>query len=159
MHGLEATDGEPFGVFRGEPGLETYDVRVGGHGATPAGLVRAELAVFDATLASQLEELDRIIRRGHFAEDGSADNFNAVLILCAWAHGEWVRIHPFPNGNGRTARILVNSIGLRYGLPAFMRIRPRPGSDYEYAAYQAMEGNWKAGIPVCIDMYLAALGG
>ena len=34
---------------------------------------------------------------------------------------EWIRIHPFANGNGRIARLWVNSIAMRYDL------RPRVG--------------------------------
>jgi hypothetical protein len=26
----------------------------------------------------------------------------SVLTLCAYTHGEWIRIYPFANGNGRT---------------------------------------------------------
>ena len=109
-----------------EVGLEYYDVEVGGLPGAPAERVAAELAVFDRTLAEQLDELDRTVRREHLDEDVTSDTITAAIILCAWAHGEWLRIHPFPNGNGRTARILVNGIALRYGLPAFMRVRPRP---------------------------------
>jgi hypothetical protein len=104
-----------------------------------------------------LEEFDRAIRRDHFVEDLTADNINAVVILCAWAHGEWVRIHPFPNGNGRTSRILVNSIAQRYGLPAFMRVRPRPGDEYAWVASQAMVGDWQAAIPLFMRLYDEAL--
>ena len=32
------------------------------------------------------------------------DNTDAVVKLAAWAHGEWIWIHPFINGNGRPAR-------------------------------------------------------
>lgn len=158
MHGLEPTDGEPFGVFRGEAGLEDYDIEVGLRLGTPAARVREELADFDRTIEARIAEQDRSIRRGHFAEDCTADNVEAVLILCAWAHGEWVRIHPFPNGNGRTARILVNAIALRYGLPAFLRLRPRPGPEYEWVARQAMDGNWQAAIALFQRLYRAALG-
>ncbi len=157
MRGLEPTDGEPFGAYRGEAGLEDYDVEIGGHPGAPAERVAADLAAFDRTLAERLEELDRTIRPGHGDEDLTADNVNAAIILCAWAHGEWVRIHPFPNGNGRTARILVNSIALRYGLPAFMRVRPRPGSAYAWVAHQAMEGTWTAAIQFFVRLYDAAL--
>ena len=30
--------------------------------------------------------------------------------LSSFVHAEFVRIHPFPDGNGRTARILMNFI-------------------------------------------------
>jgi len=159
MQGLESTDGEPHGAFRGEASVEEYDVQIGPHPGTRAELVRAELAAFDRTLAQQLDELDRTIPSGRLTEDGAEDNINAVIILCAWAHGEWVRMHPFPNGNGRTARILVNCIALRYGLPAFLRLRPRPGPEYEWVAGEAMLKNWQAAIPLFQRMYEAALPG
>ena len=130
---------------------------VGGHRGTPPDRVAAELAAFDRTLAERLEELDRTIRREHLDADLTADTVNAVIILCAWAHGEWVRIHPFPNGNGRTARILVNSLAVRYGLPAFMRIRPRPGAAYAWVAHQAMDRKWTAASPLFLRLYAAAL--
>lgn len=157
MRGLSSSEHEPFGVFRGEPDLPDYNVRIGDRLGTPANLVARELEAFDRTLADSLAELDRIIRRAHLHDDLTADTVNAVIILCAWAHGEWVRIHPFPNGNGRTARILANAIAVRYGLPAFMKVRPRPGQAYAAVANEAMTGNWKAAVPLFVQMYLAAL--
>lgn len=157
MRGLEPTEREPIGAYRGEAGLEDYDVEVGGLPGVPAERVAAALEVFDGILAAQLDEMDRTVRREHLHEDATGDTVTAVIILCAWAYGEWLRIHPFPNGNGRTARILVNSIALRYGLPAFMRVRPRPGAAYAWTAHQAMEGNWTAAIPLFVQLYKAAL--
>lgn len=102
MRGLEPADGEPFGTYRGEAGLESYDVEVGGLPGAPAERVAAALAAFDRILAEQLDEMDHTVRREHLDEDLTGD-------ACI----------PVPNGNGRTAQILVNSIALRYGLPAF----------------------------------------
>jgi hypothetical protein len=48
-----------------------------------------------------------------------------VIDLCAWVHAEWVRIHPFANGNGLTARLWANSLAVRYGLPPFIRFAPK----------------------------------
>ena len=56
-----------------------------------------------------------------------------------------VRIDPFRNGNGRTARILTNAILMPYGLPPVMRqrLRPRQASPTGYAGAVGMEGNAK----------------
>jgi hypothetical protein len=54
------------------------------------------------------------------------DQLDAVILLAARAHARWVEIHPFVNGNGRTARMWANWILVRYGVPAFVRLRPRP---------------------------------
>ncbi|WP_366522456.1 Fic family protein [Flagellatimonas centrodinii] len=72
----------------------------------------------------------------------------AVLEVCAWAHAEWVRIHPFANGNGRSARLWANGIAMRYNLPPFVRLRPRPDAGYAAAGAQAMRGNWQPTVTV-----------
>ena len=38
--------------------------------------------------------------------------------LAAWTHAEFVRIHPFPDGNGRTSRLMMNYQLLANGFPA-----------------------------------------
>lgn len=51
--------------------------------------------------------------------------------------------HPFANGDGRTARLWANSLAMRYGLPPFVRLRPRPdGND----SRKAMLGDWEATV-------------
>jgi Fic family protein len=76
-----------------------------------------------------------------------------VLTFMSWAHGEWARIHPFANGNGRIARIWANWIALRYGMPPFARLRPRPaGVAYANAAAASMAGNHEAMIPIFRQM-------
>ena len=96
---------------------------------------------FEDTLQRAVSVLDALIGPG---QDLSVDQLAAVIDLCAWTHAEWVRIDPFANGNGRTARLWANCIAMRYGLPAFVRLRPRPGGGYEAAAAEAMQGRWQA---------------
>lgn len=38
--------------------------------------------------------------------------------LAAWTHAEFVRIHPFPDGNGRTSRLIMNYQLMAHGFPA-----------------------------------------
>ncbi|MFP5232432.1 MAG: Fic family protein [Acidobacteriota bacterium] len=56
-------------------------------------------------------------------------------------HAEWIRIHPFANGNGRTARLWANLVAMRYGLPPSIRLRPRPNLGYREAPARAMHGD------------------
>ena len=65
-----------------------------------------------------------------------------MIVLCAWAHAEWARVHPFANGNGRTARLWANSLAMRYNLPPFVRLRPRPDGKYGAVCQAAMLGDW-----------------
>lgn len=139
MQGLKA---EPryVGAFRGEPGLERTGVKIGAFRGVPAAQVAAELKRFEVRLRAAVKQLDRVIPAGAAL---NADQCGAILDLCAWAHAEWVRIHPLANGNGRTARLWANFLALRYGLPPFVRLRPRPDDGYGDAGAQAMRGNWE----------------
>ncbi len=140
MENLTAPDAGFVGAFRGEPGLEKIQVRVGVHYGVNAAQVAEELAGFERKLHALLRELDAMLPTG---QDPDADQFAAVVDLCAWVHTEWVRIHPFANGNGRTARLWANFIAMRYGLPPFIRLRPRPNYGYGEAGSKAMQGDWK----------------
>ena len=128
------------GKFRGEPGLERTGVKIGAFRGVAAAQVSAELKRFEARLKAAVKQVDRAIPAGATL---NADQCDAVIDLCAWAHAEWVRIHPFANGNGRTARLWANFLALRYGLPPFVRLRPRPDDGYGDAGGQAMRGNWE----------------
>lgn len=106
----------------------------------PASSVKAELAQFQASLRTEVTKLDGLIPARTTIR--GTDHIEEVLNLAADTHGEWVRIHPFVNANGRTARLWANWIALRYGLPAFIRLRPRPsGNTYASAAERSMHGD------------------
>lgn len=142
MEGLEPEDGNPYyiGRFRGEPEIEYVQVSVGENWGVDSQRVAAELRRFEAKLQTLVAELDALLP---FNQNPDDDQKEAVLDLCAWAHAEWVRIHPFANGNGRTARLWANFIATRYGLPPFVRLRPRPNAGYGGAGVESMHGDWQ----------------
>ncbi|HTW25404.1 MAG TPA: Fic family protein [Candidatus Baltobacteraceae bacterium] len=140
MRDLSVPNARYVGAFRGEAGLENLQVRVGANYGVASADVAKELALFEAKLQSIVAELDGLLPVGH---EPDADELAAIVDVCAWAHAEWVRIHPFANGNGRTARLWANSLALRYGLPPFVRLLPRPNVGYAEAGAKAMRGDWE----------------
>lgn len=129
------------GHLRGDPTvaeLVGYEVGVGPEG--PDGypekmgvwsvlLPDAVDGLLAATHAA-LTRLDGILPVG--TRPASVDELDAVVGLTARIHGEWVRLHPFANGNGRIARVWAAWLALRYGLPVFVTVKPRP-DDLAYA--------------------------
>ena len=140
VRGLDVPHARFVGAFRGETGLESVQVIVGANYGADSASVAAELTRFEAKLQTLVAELDALLPVG---QEPDADQLAAIVDLCAWAHAEWVRIHPFANGNGRTARLWANSLAMRYGLPPFIRLRPRPNASYGDAGAKAMQGDWK----------------
>lgn len=62
------------------------------------------------------------------------------IIKAAKAHFDFVTIHPFIDGNGRTARLLMNLILLQYGYPpAIIRVKNR--ADYILAVEKAQNNH------------------
>jgi fido (protein-threonine AMPylation protein) len=128
------------GTFRGEPDPDLVDYEVGVGPVMPDGWtdrvgvwaadVANATAVFFGQLQAALTTLDSVVAPG--ARPTTVDVLAEVVGVVAVAHGEWVRIHPFVNGNGRSARLLAAHISLRYGLPIFVTLKPRPG-DVAYA--------------------------
>jgi hypothetical protein len=153
VEGLNIPVENYIGRFRGAPGLENCQVGIGRYLGVRADLVPAQLKAFEQELQRKVKLLDAQIGPDLTERDLSAKQICEVLKLCAWAHAEWVRIHPFLNGNGRTARIWANYIAARYGLPPFVRMRPRPDRDYGAAGAAAMEGYWERTFLVFLRMY------
>jgi Fic family protein len=67
---------------------------------------------------------------------GLSQNMEHPILKAAFAHFEFVTIHPFIDGNGRTARLLMNLILLQHGYPpAIIRVKNR--ADYILALENA----------------------
>ncbi len=63
------------------------------------------------------QEMYRQIKDFYLALEGKAAELNPIA-LAAWTHAEFVRIHPFRDGNGRTSRLLMNYQLMANGFPA-----------------------------------------
>ncbi|MCV2488264.1 Fic family protein [Geodermatophilus sp. YIM 151500] len=129
------------GHLRGDPRVpELVDHEVGVGPPLADGLpervgvwstqVDAEIADLIPKIHAGLQYLDDLLPVGQ--RPRSVDHLHDVVALAAVVHGEWVRIHPFANGNGRTARTWAAAIALRYSLPVFITSKPRP-DDVAYA--------------------------
>ncbi len=154
MAGLEVPGAKYVGRFRGEPGLENIRAWIGAKEGVAPAQVASELAAFEQRLQRVVAVLDKRYPAG---TDLDADGLAAVIDLSAWVHAEWVRIHPFGNGNGRTARVWANSLFMRYGLPPVVRLRPRPDGGYGSAGAEAMDGSWQPTALVLRKLLLDAL--
>lgn len=78
------------------------------------------------------------------------------VILSAIAHHEFVKIHPFVDGNGRTARIILNLLLLKKGYP-ICNIKRAERPSYYQSLSSADEGNYEPIIDIvasnCIDLF------
>ena len=129
------------GAFRGDadrPDLVDYELGVGP--LQPDGYpenvgvwsrdVSAAVGVLVADVASAVTVLDARFPVG--TRPQTVEHLHGLVQVLAAVHGEWVRIHPFANGNGRTARVWAAWLAVRYGLPVFVSLQPRP-ADTAYA--------------------------
>ena len=70
----------------------------------------------------------------------SKENEINPIILAAEFHYRFIRIHPFDDGNGRTVRILMNFILLKFGYPPVV-IKTEDKKNYFSVLQQADTGN------------------
>jgi Fic family protein len=73
-----------------------------------------------------------------FREESDVENINPI-ILAAQFHYRFIRIHPFDDGNGRTARILMNFVLLQFNYPPVI-IKTEDKENYFAALRQADVG-------------------
>jgi Fic/DOC family len=141
LDGIAIPDDAYRGAFRGSdhPALLDYQVTVAGLPTTRASDVASEVDSLMSELQDRVLALDELDRQND-PDELTAALVEAVLETAAWLHGEWIRIHPFANGNGRTARMWVLWLCSRYGLPQLLPLRPRPDMIYSPASLLSMKG-------------------
>jgi fido (protein-threonine AMPylation protein) len=133
------------------PELIDYEVQIGQSRGVVAAQVPTELADLEARARNAVLGPDGAIPVGR--SPATSMELRAVLLLAANLHGEWVRIHPFANGNGRIARLWVIWVAARYGLPPFVRLKPRPaGVAYAAAALASMSRQHAPMVAVLSEM-------
>lgn len=154
------------GAVRGSshPDLRSYGVAIGdsfgrvvAHAPPPAEVAQ-RLSQLDVSLRTAVAWLDRQIPAGS-TPTGPAQ-LEAVVMLCAVLHGEWILLHPYANGNSRTARLWANWAAMRYGLPPFVRVKPRPdGLLYPRAAASSMgrPPDWQGDHQLTYSLFLDLL--
>lgn len=64
-----------------------------------------------------------------------------VIELAAWTHAEFVKVHPFPDGNGRTSRLIMNYQLLANGFPAISIAKENRLEYFNTLEAYAVEGN------------------
>ena len=84
-----------------------------------------------------------------------------LIELAAWTHAEFVRIHPYPDGNGRTSRLIMNYQLLANGFPAISIAKENRLSYFNALEAYAVEGRLQpfadmiAGlVEIQLDRYL-----
>ncbi len=161
------------GHFRGDPmvpELIGYEVGVGTRQLdgwpSKVGVfspqVREAVLQLLSKVGAGAARLDAVLPPG--GRPANAAQLQAVASLAAITHGEWIRIHPYANGNGRTARIWAAWVALRYGAPVFVSIKPRPDrAAYAIASASSMgrppdfRGDHSLALTLFTDMLVQVL--
>lgn len=77
-----------------------------------------------------------------YSQKAKEENVNPILVAAEF-HYRFIRIHPFDDGNGRTARILMNFILMQFGFPPVI-IKTEDKANYFAALQMADAGNIEA---------------
>lgn len=133
------------GHYRGEnfPSLRNYEVRVAADPrvGVPAANVAANMLLFEQTVKGVIAALDA----GSKLPDAQVSKAQKLLYLvnsAAAVHVEFLRIHPYANGNGHMGRFIVWCLLGKYGhWPKAWPFDDRPGSPYTQLISDFRDGN------------------
>jgi len=87
------------------------------------------------------------------------------LVVAALLHGEFVKIHPFVDGNGRTARLLMNFIAMKNGFPPLVIKKEQRFEYYDALDIAHTKKDYTAFVDIVftsagktLDLYLSIIG-
>lgn len=117
------------GLNTSEPVFRTdnYVADLGGNALTPSSAIKGELA----TLVSLLEQ----------AEKSASQTKSTHATIMANLFFEIIRIHPFADGNGRTARFLVQLLARKWGYDYVLIPKYRNDNNWRIALDNAKSGD------------------
>lgn len=93
----------------------TYEVKVGVYKTRPNSVITATGAEFRYASPEETPAMMTELIR-YYNEEANKKRLNPIE-LAALLHYRFIRIHPFEDGNGRIARLLVNWVLLRHHYP------------------------------------------
>ena len=127
---------EDYTVYRNLPGgvQTSYTVHAGQYKTRPNSVITRYGDRFDYASPEETPALmsDLVDWYNQAEEEGKM----SPVELAPLFHYRYIRIHPFEDGNGRIARLLVNYILARHGYPMIV-VRSRHKSEYLEALHQS----------------------
>ena len=132
------------GHYRGEnfEFLSGYNVVVAGVSGSPAQLVQSHMSTLSDQIRAAIASLDVNWSMSDESVHSKATLLARMVQVAAAIFVAFVSIHPYANGNGHTARIMLIAITGRYGYWHFkMPVHPGPGNEMNQAIADYRMGN------------------
>ena len=126
---------EDYEVYRNLPGgsYTSYTIHAGQYKTRPNSVITRYGDRFDYASPEETPALMSDLVRWYNEEEQRGEMHPVDMAILF--HYRYIRIHPFEDGNGRIARLLVNYILTRHGYPMIV-VRSRKKKDYLQALHQ-----------------------
>jgi len=111
-----------------------FQIKVGVYKTRPNSVITPTGEIFNYASPEETPALMSDLLKWYINEEEQI-NISSVIELAAMFHYRYIRIHPFEDGNGRIARLLVNYILLRHGFPMIV-IRTDDRTNYLKVLHQ-----------------------
>lgn len=127
---------EDYDVYRNLPGGVTtsYTVHAGQYKTRPNSVITRYGDRFDYAMPEETPFMMRDLVDWYNTMEETGEL--TPVQLAALFHYRYIRIHPFEDGNGRIARLMVNYILVRHGYPMIV-VRSRKKNEYLEALHRA----------------------